>query len=133
MSTPTTLATVRQALAASIQQAGYRAYEAPLATVVPPAVVIVPDSPYLIANTLASGGISWQANYELVVAVASLDNRASLDQLEQIIVKVCASLGPGVAFSEVQQPTIEEVGPSSLLTARISVTVRANLTAPTLT
>ena len=67
------------------------------------------------------------------IAVASLDNRASLDQLEQIIVKVCASLGPGVAFSEVQQPTIEEVGPSSLLTARISVTVRANLTAPTLT
>ena len=51
----TTLATVRQDLAASIQQAGYRAYEAPLATVVPPAVVIVPDSPYLLANTLASG------------------------------------------------------------------------------
>lgn len=133
MSDPVTLATVRQSLAAAIQAAGYRAYEAPLATVIPPAVVIVPDSPYLIANTLASGGVTWQANYELVVAVAALDNRGSLDQLEQIVVAVCASLPRGVAFSEVQQPNIEEVGPSSLLTTRISVTVRANLTAPALT
>jgi hypothetical protein len=130
---PVTLATVRQNLATAIQQTGYKAHAAPLATVIPPAVVIVPDQPYLEARTLASGGIVWTVRYELIVAVATLDNRASLDQLEQIIVKVCASLGPGVAFSEVSAPALEEVGPSSLLTARIPVTVRANLTAPALT
>jgi hypothetical protein len=33
-------------------------------------------------------------------------------------------------FDIVQQPTVEEVGPSSLLTCRIPVSIRANLTAP---
>jgi hypothetical protein len=130
MSAPVTLATVRAALASTIEQAGYKAHAAPLATVIPPAVVIVPDQPYLEANTLASGGLLWSVRYELIVAVAYLDNRAALDQLEQIVVKVCGKLGPGVAFSEVTQPTIEEVGPSPLLTCRIPVTIRANLTAP---
>jgi hypothetical protein len=129
--TPVTLATIRSTLATAIQQAGYKSHAAPLATVVPPAVVIVPDAPYLIANTLASGGLMWQVNYQLIVAVASLDNRGSLAQLEEIVVRVCSSLPRGVAFEEVGQPAIEEVGPSSLLTCRIPVTVRANLTAPT--
>jgi hypothetical protein len=126
----TTLATVRQDLATAIAGAGYKAHEAPLATVVPPAVVIVPDDPYLEATTLASGGISWQANYQLIIAVTYLDNRGSLDQLEQIVVKVAANLPIGTGLGPVEQPTVEEVGPSSLLTARMNVTVRANLTAP---
>jgi hypothetical protein len=131
MSTPpTTLASIRAALAASVQQAGYKTHAQPLATVIPPAVIIVPDAPYLEANTLASGGILWQANFELIVAVAYLDNQAALRQIEDIVVKVAANLPRGTIFSLVQQPTVEEVGPSSLLTCRMPVSVRANLTAP---
>lgn len=126
-----TLRSVRQALATAIEQSGYKAYEAPLATVIPPAVVIVPDAPYLEPDTISSQGTRWLANYELIVAVAYLDNRASLDQLEQIIVKVASNLPTGTVVGDVQQPQLEEVGPSQLLTARLSVSVRANLTAPT--
>ena len=126
-----TLRSVRQALATAIEQTGYKAYEAPLATVIPPAVVIVPDAPYLEPDTISSQGTRWLANYELIVAVAYLDNRASLDQLEQIIVKVAANLPTGTVVGDVQQPQLEEVGPSQLLTARLSVSLRANLTAPT--
>jgi hypothetical protein len=125
-----TLATVRAQIATAIEQAGYKTHAAPLATVIPPAVVIVPDEPYLEANTLASGGLRWQVNLELIVAVAFLDNRASLAQLEEIVVKVCSSLPRGVEFTIVGQPSVEEVGPSSLLTCRIPVAIRANLTAP---
>ena len=125
-----TLESIRTGLAAAIQTTGYKTHEAPLTTVMPPAVVIVPDSPYLEVNTLSSGGLVWQANFELIVAVASLDNRGSLAQLERIIVKVCQALPRGTILSEVQQPQVEEVGPSSLLTARIPVSVRANLTSP---
>ena len=126
-----TLRSVRQTLATAIEQSGYKAYEAPLATVIPPAVVIVPDAPYLEPDTISSQGTRWLANYELIVAVAYLDNRASLDQLEQIIVKVAANLPTGTVVGDVQQPQLEEVGPSQLLTARLSVSLRANLTAPT--
>ena len=130
MSAPVTLATVRAALAASIQAAGYKTHAQPLATVIPPAVVIVPDEPYLEANTLASGGIMWQANYELIVAVAYLDPQGALRQLEDIVVKVCSNLPRGTAFDSVGQPGVEDVGPSQLLVARIPVSIRANLTAP---
>jgi hypothetical protein len=131
MSTPpVTLASIRAAFATAIQQAGYKAYAQPLATVIPPGVVIVPGEPYLEANTLASGGTIWQVNLTLIVVVAYLDNQAALANLEAIVVKVCANLPRGTAFDRVQQPTVEEVGPSSLLTCRIPVSIRANLTAP---
>ena len=125
-----TLATVRAGLATAVQAAGYKAHAQPLATVIPPAVVIVPDEPYLEANTLASGGILWQANFELIVAVAYLDPQGSLRQLEEIVVKVCSNLPRGTELTTVGQPSVEDVGPSQLLVSRIPVSVRANLTAP---
>ena len=128
--TAITLATIRQSLADAVQAAGYKTHAQPLATVIPPAVVIVPDEPYLQANTLASGGIIWQANFELIVAVAYLDPQGSLRQLEEIVVKVCSGLPRGTEFDTVSQPSVEDVGPSQLLVARIPVSVRANLTAP---
>ena len=126
----TTLQSIRQNLATAIGQAGYAAHEAPLSTIIPPAVVIVPDAPYLEADTISSGGIRWIANYELIVAVQYVDPRSSLAQLEDIIVKVAVNLPKGTIVGDVQQPTVEEVGPSSLLTARLAVSLRANLTAP---
>jgi hypothetical protein len=131
MSTPpVTLASIRAAFATAIKQAGYQAYAQPLATVTPPGVVIVPGEPYLEANTLASGGTIWQLNLTLIVVVPYLDNQAALRNLEDIVVKVCANLPKGTSFDIVQQPTVEEVGPSSLLTCRIPVSIRANLTPP---
>jgi hypothetical protein len=128
--TPVTLASIRAAFATAIKQAGYQAYAQPLATVTPPGVVLVPGEPYLEANTLASGGIVWQMNMTLIVVVAYLDNQAALRNIEDIIVKVCSNLPAGTVFSDVGQPTVEEVGPASMLTCRIPVSIRANLTAP---
>ncbi len=60
MSTPAvTLNTVRTDLATAIQAAGYKAHRYPPATVMPPAVVIVPDDPYLEAEVIGSGGNLW--------------------------------------------------------------------------
>ena len=128
--TATTLATIRTSLAAAVQAAGYKTHAQPLATVIPPAVIIVPDEPYLEANTLASGGLLWQANFELIVAVAYLDPQGSLRQLEDIVVKVASNLPRGTELTTVGQPSVEDVGPSQLLVSRIPVSVRANLTAP---
>ena len=127
--TATTLATIRTSLAAAVQAAGYKTHAQPLATVIPPAVIIVPDEPYLEANTLASGGLLWQLNLTLIVVVAYLDPIGSLRQLEDIVVKVAQRLPKGTTFDTVGQPSIDDVGPSSLLTARMDISVRANLTA----
>jgi len=128
MSTPAvTLSTVRTSLATAIQAAGYKAHRFPPPTVLPPAVVIVPDEPYLLPEVLSAGGNRWAVRFELIVAVAALDNEGQLNQLEDITVDVCRNLPPGVALGPIRRPTLEQVGPSELLTTRIPVTVRANL------
>ena len=122
-----TLSTVRTNLANAIQQAGYKAHKFPPATVMPPAVVIVPDDPYLTPEVIGSGGNLWAVAFELIVCVAPLDNEGQLIQLENITVDVCRALPKGVALGPIQRPTVEQVGPSDLLTTRIPVTVRATL------
>jgi hypothetical protein len=128
MSTPAvTLGTIRTTLANAIAGAGYRVHKFPPATVIPPAVVIVPDDPYLQAEVIGSGGNVWRVNFELIVAVAALDNEGQLIQLENITVDVCRVLPRGTELGSIQRPTLEQVGPSELLTTRIPVSIRATL------
>jgi hypothetical protein len=128
MSTPAvTLGTIRTTLATAIAGAGYRVHKFPPATVIPPAVVIVPDDPYLQAEVIGSGGNVWRVNFELIVAVAALDNEGQLIQLENITVDVCRVLPRGTELGSIQRPTLEQVGPSELLTTRIPVSIRATL------
>lgn len=124
-----TLANIRADLATAIQSAGYKAHRYPPATVTPPAVVIVPDDPYLTAEVISSGGNRWAVAFELIVCVAALDNEGQLNQIENITVDVCRSLPRGTDLGPIQRPSVEQVGPSNLLTTRIPVTVRANLSA----
>jgi hypothetical protein len=130
MSTPAvTLNNVRTDLANAIQVAGYKAHRYPPATVMPPAVVIVPDDPYLEVEVIGSGGNLWAVRFELIVAVAALDNEAQLIQLENITIDVVRNLPRGTALGPISRPTVEQVGPSDLLTTRIPITVRATLSA----
>jgi len=127
--TAVTLATTRTAIATAIQGAGYKAHAYPPPTVIPPAVVIVPDQPYLLLETIGNPGTRVNARFELIVCVAALDNQAQLDNLERIAIQVLQVLPAGTAVGDIERPTVEQVGPSSLLTLRIPIEVRATLTA----
>jgi len=129
MTTPVTLATTRTAIATAIAGAGYKAHAYPPPTVIPPAVVIVPDQPYLILETIGNPGTRVAARFELIVCVAPLDNQAQLDNLERIAIDVIQVLPAGTVVGDIERPTVEQVGPSSLLTLRIPIEVRATLTA----
>jgi hypothetical protein len=128
MTTPVTLATTRTAIASAIAGAGYKAHAYPPPTVIPPAVVIVPDQPYLILETIGNPGTRVNARFELIVCVAPLDNQAQLDNLERIAIDVLQVLPAGTVVGDIERPSLEQVGPSSLLTLRIPIEVRATLT-----
>jgi hypothetical protein len=125
---PDTLATTRTAIATAIAGLGYRAHAYAPPTVIPPAVVVVPDQPYLVLETIGNPGTRVVARFELIVCVAALDNQAQLDHLEQITIDVLQVLPAGTVVGDIERPTIEQVGPSSLLTLRIPIEVRATLT-----
>ena len=90
-------------------------------TVIPPAVVVVPDSPYLEFDTISKSNIRAKINFTISVAVAYNSNPASLDNIEQLIISVVSAIPSGYEVGAVQRPTVTQVGASNLLVADISV------------
>jgi hypothetical protein len=67
---------------------------------IPPAIVVVPDAPYM----------------EIV-----LIGKASLDNLEKLIMGILAAMPAGYVVGQIEKPTVLEVGQSPMLVADINV------------
>jgi hypothetical protein len=90
-----------------------------------PAVVIVPDSPYMELETIGKASIRVKLNYTVTAAVAYLSNPASLDNLEKLVISILSALGASkYELSTVSQPSVTQVGAVNLLVSDISLSVR---------
>jgi len=122
MPTPTSIATnVRGTLATALASVAASVYSSPPEAVIPPACVIVPDSPYLETTTVGSGAVRVKINFIVTAAVAYNSNAGSLDNLEQLIISILSVIPTGYVVGDVQRPTIQSVGASNLLVADLSV------------
>jgi len=71
MPTPTTIATnVRGTLATALGGVVASVYSSPPEAVIPPACVIVPDSPYLETTTIGKSAVRVKINFVVTAAVA---------------------------------------------------------------
>lgn len=93
-------------------------------TVIPPAVVILGDAPYLEPNLISSGAVSMKVNFTITCAVAYASNASALDNLDKLIMEVLASIPDGYEVGNVTQPMPVKVGPSNLLAADIPVSTQ---------
>lgn len=91
--------------------------EAPIA----PAVVIVPDSPYLVPNLINKATTKVEVNFIIACCVAYNSNPGSLDNVEKLVLEVLAALPNGYAVGDINRPTIVQVGASNLLVTELSV------------
>jgi hypothetical protein len=90
-----------------------------------PAVVIVPDSPYMELEAIGKASIRVRLNYTVTAAVAYLSNPASLDNLEKLTISILSALGASkYELSTVSQPSVTQVGAVNLLVSDISLSVR---------
>ena len=122
MPTPTTIATdVRGVLATALSGVVASVYSSVPEAVIPPAVVIIPDSPHLSPNLIGSGTVRVQINFVVTAAVAYNSNAGALDNLEKLIISILAAMPTGYVVGDVQRPTITSVGASNLLVADLSV------------
>jgi hypothetical protein len=108
------LATALAGVAASV-------YSTVPETVIPPACVIVPDSPYLESTLIGNGSVKVKINFVVSAAVAYNSNAGALDNLEKLIISILAAMPTGYVVGDVQRPTITSVGASNLLVADLSV------------
>lgn len=122
MPTATTIATnVRGVLATALSGVVASVYSSVPEAVIPPAVVIVPDSPYLETTTIGHSAVRVKINFVVTAAVAYNSNAGALDNLEQLIISILAAMPSGYVVGDVQRPTITSVGASNLLVADLSV------------
>ena len=121
MADQTILEQIRTPLATALSSVAGNVYSFVPETVIPPAVVVVPDSPYLEFETISKSNIRAKVNFTISVAVAYNSNPASLDNIEQLIISVLAVIPGGYIVSSVERPTVTTVGASTLLIADVRV------------
>jgi hypothetical protein len=128
MPASTILSAVRTPLATALAGVAGNVYSFVPESVIPPAVVVVPDSPYLEFDLINKSVIKCKINMTITVAVAYNSNPASLDNIEQLLMSVLAVIPSGYEVSSVERPTVSQVGASTLLIADIRVSTYYNQT-----
>ena len=90
-----------------------------------PAVVIVPDSPYMELESVGRANVRVKLNYTITAAVAYLSNPASLDNLEKLIINILGALSASkYELSVVERPSVTQVGSTNLLVSDIRLSIR---------
>ena len=90
-----------------------------------PAVVIVPDSPYMELELISKATTRLKLNYTISAAVAYLSNPASLDNLEKLVISILGALSASkYELLTVERPTVTQVGTVNLLVSDIRLSVR---------
>lgn len=87
----------------------------------PPAIVVVPSTPYMEIVLLGKAKTQVKLNFAISAIVASNSNAGSLDNLEKLIIGILAAMPAGYVVGVVEKPTVLEVGQSPMLVADINV------------
>lgn len=114
-------ATLRTDLAEALEAAGRVVYSFPREQITPPALVLVPSSPYVVP--VGIGGLNNRINlrFDLTAIVGAADNQAALANLETLILAVFDSLPSGVSVDQWTQPNVITIGSSEMLTSQITI------------
>jgi hypothetical protein len=95
-----------------------------------PAIVIVPDSPYMELEFISKSTTRVKLNYTITACVAYFSNAAALDNLEQLVISILGELDASkYELSTVERPSVTEVGTTTLLVSDIRLSVRYEQTA----
>ena len=117
----TILSAVRGPLATALGSVSANVFSYVPENVPVPAVVLVPSSPYMEFDTIGSDTFRCKINFTISCCVTYSSNPASLDNIEQLIESVVLAIPAGYEVSDVQRPTVTQVGASNLLVADIGV------------
>ncbi len=111
----------RAALANAFSALSANIYPSVPESPIPPAIVVVPDSPYMEIVLIGKAKTQVKLNFAITAIVASNSNAGSLDNLEKLIMGILAAMPAGYVVGVVEKPTVLEVGASPMLVADINV------------
>ena len=121
---------VRTPIKTALSTLNANVYDSVPETPIVPAIVIVPDSPYMELEVLGKVTTRVKLNYTITACVAYFSNPAALDNLEQLVMSILGKLNASkYELSVVERPTVTEVGTTTLLVSDIRLSVRYEQTA----
>lgn len=121
---------VRGAIKTALAGVSANVYDVVPEAPIVPAVMIVPDSPYMEIESIGKSPVRVVLNYTITAAVAYLSNPASLDNLEKLVISILGALNASkYELSTVERPSVVQVGTTNLLVSDIRLSVRYEQTA----
>jgi len=121
MTAPSSIADTRAALASAFSSLAANVYPSVPEAPIPPAIIVVPSSPYMEVVLIGKTKTQVQLNFAITAVVASNSNAGSLDNLEKLIIGILAAMPAGYVVGNIEKPTVLEVGQSPMLVADINV------------
>ena len=116
------LVTLRNSLASALSAAGRVVYAFPREQITPPALVLVPASPYLTPASIGGAGNRINVRFEITAIVGAADNQAALANMETLMLATFDTLPQGTAIiNGWTQPQIQEVSGQQMLTSLITI------------
>ena len=115
------IAETRAALANAFSALSANVYASVPESPIPPAIVVVPSTPYMEVVLIGKASTKVQLNFAISAIVASNSNAGSLDNLEKLIIGILAAMPAGYVVGVIEKPTVLEVGQSPMLVADINV------------
>lgn len=119
------ITTLRASLAAALVDASYSTYAFPNPLPLE-GVEIIPDDPYIEPQNNQHSTIAPMANFRLRLAVQSLDNQASLKNIEAMMVTVFNKLAASsfvYNVTSISAPSLSNEVGSELLVSEMSVSI----------
>jgi hypothetical protein len=114
------LVTLRNALAETLRVAGRVVYAYPNENITPPAIVLVPGSPYMTVGAI--GGNRIHVRFDITCIVNAADNQAALANLETLILSVTNLLSNNISLlGGWSQPTVQQIGNADMLISQINI------------
>jgi hypothetical protein len=121
------LVTLRNDLAASLSTAGRVVYSFPREQITPPALVLVPASPYLTPASIGASTARINVRFEVTAVVGAADNQAALANIEALALSVFSLLPLNTAIvNGWSQPQIQEVSGQTMLTSSLTIELVTN-------
>ena len=114
------LVSLRNALATTLGAAGRVVYAFPNENITPPAIVLVPGSPYMTVGAI--GGSRIHVRFDITCIVNAADNQAALANLEDLILSVSDLLANNVSLlGGWSQPSVQQIGNADMLISQINI------------
>ena len=114
------LVSLRNSLSATLSAAGRVVYAFPNENITPPAIVLVPGSPYMTVGAI--GGARIHVRFDITCIVNAADNQAALANLEDLILSVSDLLANNISLlGGWSQPTVQQIGNADMLISQINI------------